>query len=188
MQDRYKIGTSADVGLGVKTKLPAHLQLVAIYANGTGYKHAENDKYKKLYTQLAYMPDDNFTAALFFDYEPQDDNYANTTITVFAGTKLRLFTGGIEFVNRTIQDTTNLSATGISIFGNVDVKIGKLFLRVDQMKSELDPDHETDELTYILGFDYQAAKNVHIMPNYKSAKDERGGTTAALRLSFEYKF
>lgn len=188
IQDRHHVGTSADAGIGLDSAPFGDFRLHLLVANGTGYGGPENDKYKKIYAALAYKPEKMLTGSIFFDYEPTSENYSNTTITLFGGVDLGMFSAGGEFFTRTNQDSVDVEKTGLSVFGNVDVKVGKVFGRFDSYDPGDDGDHGEKETLILVGFDYKVDKKLHIMPNVISIKEGDHDVVNAFRLTFEFKF
>lgn len=189
IMDKNKIGSSADVGAGLKGKAGA-IAYHVLYANGEGYSSPESNNFKKIYAQVGFDPVNGLKLSVFIDHETQMKDTVATTYGVFAGYGQDWGKLGVEYFSRDQGDEAK-TKSGVSIFGSAKLNIGdihgNLFGRYDIY--DPDTDNDSDEKTYfILGYDYQAHKKVHVMPNIRGAATGDEDTKYAVHVNFEYKF
>lgn len=191
IMDKNKIGSSADVGVGLKGKLSSSLHYHLLYANGSGYSKPEDDNYKKFYGLVGFKTKKAFTGSAFFDYEPQSESYVYTTYGAFGGWNYKWLKTGVEYFQRQKRNATTVTASGLSVFGKLSWVVkgfaGNVIGRVDQY----DPDNTVsgDEKYYaILAYDYQAHKQFHLIPNLRSQWTGDGEPSYDLYLNVEFKF
>jgi len=194
--DKNKYSSSADLGIGWERKFGAITPNVMI-TNGTGYKKAENNKYKKLSLRLLYGQSKlkkGLNTGMVISTESVD--YVTTTATEtgrtfilggfggYASGGLRV---GAEYIVKFEKMDVDKRASLISVYGNYQVT-NKLsgFGRFDLV----DPDTATDSDGHnylILGLNYQPEKGFYIAPNVKLKVPETGTQEATYQVSFRFK-
>jgi len=194
--DQNKYSSSADLGLGWTKKFGAITPSVMI-TNGTGYKKAEDDQYKKLSLRLLYGESklkEGLNAGVVVSTESEDYTTASATKTGstlvlggfagFAGGGLRV---GAEFDMKSEKLEADKNSQLISVYGNYKVN-KKLsgFGRFDL--SDPDTDTDGDGTNYlILGLSYQPEKVFYIAPNLKIKIPETGDAETTYQVSFRFK-
>ena len=185
--DVNKIGSSADIGAGLKGKsgkLGYHLMV----GNGPGQK-PENDNGKKFYGQVSFKASDALQLVGYADFnmQPQDKN--QLTVKGFAGFKKEKLSAGLEGfmrVNKKAAGDDDVTITGVSAFGSLGLAEQlKGFGRVDMLSNDAT---DTTDLLLIAGVDHAPAKNVHLMPNIYVQLPDGSDPNIQARVTFYYKF
>ena len=202
MHDR-KFSNSADMGLGYVNTFGETLHLHLTLTNGIGYKHVENDQYKKMAVQVVYGPKNlsqskGFNAGFVGSFEPYTYQGADTltesrtVIALFGGLATPALRVGGEFdvLTDSGMDLTKwIMAVYIDHLIPVlpDLKM-KVFGRVEYYEPDLDleSDRETD---FIVGLNFSPAKAFKVAPNLRYHLPEgRTGSITAYQLNFEFKY
>ena len=195
--DKNKYSSSADMGIGWEKSFGGITPSVMI-TNGAGYKHAEDDKYKKLSVRVLYGEaklKKGFNAGGVFSTESKDYDdgsgtfeKGNTTVMgAFAAIVAGPIRVGGEFAMESMDMDGKTSANLLSVYGNY--KINKMisgFGRFDLV----DPDVDMDDDGYnylIIGADYHPGKVFHMAPNVKIKSPESGDSESIYQLSFRFK-
>jgi len=193
--DINKYSSSADLGIGWAKNFGTITSSLMI-TNGTGYKKAEDDNYKKLSLRLLYGPGkvkDGLNAGVVVSTEAKD--YTSTTTetgnTLILGGFGGFATGGLrlgaDYAMRSMKMTTDSNGQIISVYGNYKVnKKLSSFGRFDLV----DPDTDIDSDGYnylILGLNYQPEKVFYIAPNMKLKMPEKGDSEVIYQISFRFK-
>ncbi len=194
--DMNKYSSSADLGISWEKSLGALTPSVQI-SNGTGYKKAEDDQYKKLSLRLLYGESKlkkGVNAGVIMSFESEDypdasagPQKGSTQVLGgfggFASGPLR-FGGEFALLNSSLD--TDKSANLLSVYGNY--KIGDNlsgFGRFDLV----DPDSDTDADGFnylILGVNYQIEKALNIAPTLKMKMPEIGDTEIVYQVNFRF--
>ncbi len=194
--DQNKYSSSADLGIGWEKKFGV-LTPSLMMTNGTGYKKAEDDQYKKLSLRLLYGESklkEGLNAGVVVSTESEDYATATSTETGstlvfggfagFVGGGLRV---GAEFDMKSEKMEADKTGQLISVYGNY--KINKKlsgFGRFDL--ADPDTDTDNDGINYmILGLSYQPEKVFYIAPNMKMKMPETGDTEITYQVSFRFK-
>ena len=195
--DKNKYSSSADLGIGWEKSFGAITPSVML-TNGTGYKKAEDDQYKKLSVRLLYGDaklKKGFNAGAVMSMESED--YANTSgdtekgstmvMGAFAGMASGPFRVGGEFAMKSESMDSDKSANLISVYGKY--KINKMLTGFGRMDM-VEPDADTDGDGYnflILGVDYHPGKVFHMAPNMTMKMPEEGDSHSVYQVSFRFK-
>jgi len=191
IMDMRKIGGSNDVGVSLQGKFNdrGDYGYNIMIGNGSSGK-PETDKFKKFYGDIyAKFMDQKIIIDLGADNEwsqTKPDQKSKTTLKAFVAYQTKPFTIGVEGFTQTQKnfsitttpvDTIDIVASGISIFakGDITKKLG-FIVRYDHFNPDSNFDtnkvYKTDPVSsyytesfVLVGLDYAAAKNVHIMPN-----------------------
>lgn len=194
IMDFRKVGSSSDLGIGIKGKLTesGSLGYHALIANGEG-KKGESNEYKKIYVSIPIVVMDNIHIVPIADYEGGADDMTKQTMALFVGMTGKTVKAGVEVFQKThakVNNGDDLIENGISVFGSVKVTESvKGFARLDIYDPNTDMDD--DGLNYIIaGIDYEAEKGVNIMPNIRVESYELSGKDSSITglLTFFYKF
>ncbi|MFQ6618713.1 MAG: hypothetical protein ACE5QV_08515 [Fidelibacterota bacterium] len=189
--DLHKIGSSTDIGMGLKGRVDdkGMLNYFLMIANGKGQK-PENNKYKKFYFQASVKPISGIVIVGYGDYETTSPDYSNFTYKAFIGYNKGKIHGGIEYLSRKNGGEPEIKMAGISAFGAYKIADRvKIFGRADWWDPDADKE-ENEENLFITGLDFIPAKNVNVMPNiyminYSSSAKK---TDIIGRLTLFYKF
>lgn len=186
--DVNKIGSSADLGVGLKGaagKLAYHVMV----GNGPGQK-SEDDNGKKVYGSLDFRPSDEMHLEVYADYNMKPADEKEVTLKGFVGLKGDAFHGGVEAFMRINQKAgaggDDQTLTGASAFGALGLGDGvKGFGRVDAISDDVT---DTTDLLVIAGVDRELAEGVHLMPNVRVELPDGPDPSIQLRASCFYKF
>ncbi len=155
IMDVNKMASSADMGIALKGDIGKTVHHWLTLHNGTGYKNAEQDKYKKIGYALWLTPVSGLILEGYIDYEKQDpDNAISSasdyfgatsynTLKGFVGYKTSVLMLGAEWFRRTNKESgstdavgssrTDVNVEGLSFFGSYVTLIPKtkVFARYD---------------------------------------------------------
>lgn len=189
-----KMASSADLGVGLTLK-PTETHYVSLMIrNGTGYKKAENDMYKNFQARVGfYFLEKALHLSAFAELEPwggidasgEPKSYTNFQWDLLASYERKgKYLVGININSKIFPGIIDdITGTSLSWFGNVYLKQDKLkaLARYDIYKTgfndvQLQPGAtwKSDASLLILGLDYIAHKNVHIIPNVQILSFEDG--------------
>ncbi len=171
IMDLNKIGSSADLGVGIKGQLPWGFAYHLLYANGSGYSQPEDDDSKKGYALLGLAPVKELTSSAFVDYEYKTAEDIRLTYGAFGGIDFSWIKLGGEYFQRKEGPTgKTVTQTGISVFGRLSWKVYGYLGNVIGRLDIYDPDASlvNNEATYaIICYDFRASKKFHIVPNFR---------------------
>jgi hypothetical protein len=192
IMDLHKIGSSADLGVAVKSKLGKGMTLQLMLGNGPGQK-PEKDNHKKAYLQLSIKPTPGLTVVGYSDWESQPAGKDKVTLAGFIGLGQSKLRGGLEGfmrVNRQGGAEEDIQVRGISLFGSVK---GSSRVRAFGRFDLFDPsDQTTDDQEYLAtaGVDFTPQKDFHLMPNLWLQAYQASGmeTDIVPRMTIYYKF
>jgi len=215
IMDLDGIVSSRDFGVDLKGKLTDNGSVNYWFkvANNSG-NAPETDKYKRYYAMFRFKLSENFQATVHADYaskaqkmdsfDKQAKSNNQFVGSLFLGYKQKEdYSFGVEAFTRTIQNnfaktTTetlqNQSSIGFSIWGwGALSETLKLVGRFDNF--DPNTNNASDGTSFLMaGLDYNAAKNVSVIPNVQlfnyQAKDTSGKSLKDLtaRVTFAYTF
>lgn len=192
--DVLKYASSADLGIGYANSF-GKMHVTALVTNGTGYKHPEDDKYKKISAGLTLgerklSKKDGFNTGAVFTYEPGSGGSFTAVGGIFGGFAKNGIRAGGEFDLLKTDETTGRSEMVIAGYANCALREDlDIYGRVDM----LDPDTGTSsdsEYYTIWGLAYAAGKGLTIAPNirYTLFQDEDVDSLLEYKINFEFKF
>ena len=196
--DNHHFASSADMGLGYAGTFAEKVHLHLTVTNGGGYKHVEDDKYKKFAVQavfgekaLAKHP--GFNAGAAFGYEPYefapDTTESLSVLTVFGAFATKSLRIGGEF-DREMDSgahTRQIMAAYMDYHVSAIHKMHvNLFGRVEIYDHDIE--EEGDELSILAGISLSPIKSFHIAPNLRYGMPEVGDAEIAIQFNFEFKF
>lgn len=185
IMDLNKIGSSADIGVGLKGK-SGKLGYYLMVGNGPGQK-PENDNGKKFYGQVSFKASEALQLVGYADVnmQPQDQN--EFTVKGFAAFQQERFSAGLEGfmrVNKKAAGDEDVTLTGMSAFGSLELSGNvKGFGRVDMLGNDAT---DTTDLLLIAGVDRELDKNIHLMPNLYVQLPDGPDPNIQARLTFYY--
>lgn len=195
-QDAYKFGPSADLGAAFEYSPAKFISFDFSVLNGEGFKNVQVDSIFKATFGVTLKPLDGLEIRGYYDRMKND--YAQTTISLFAGYSIKKFRAGFEYniqKNNRMIDGNDFS--GISLYASLGVaEKFSIFTRYDFLKSDI-PVNETDPWNnnndgqiFIAGFDYSPVKGVKISPTYTgyAPEDRSLYFTSQFGLYFEVRF
>lgn len=187
IQDLHKLGSSADLGIGIVGNFSDRLGYHLLFANGTGFSDPENDNYKKTSALLWFKPGGNLIGTVYADYEPISPDYSNSTISLFGGIDTDGILAGAEYFIRSNGDPADGNVTGLSLFGTFKHSNGNIFGRYDI--SDQSSIKRNDSINYIIfGYEYIVDKKLKIMPNVRNKKTGNADSLREIHINFEFKF
>jgi hypothetical protein len=188
VMDLNKIGSSADLGVGLKGSA-GNIGYHVMIGNGPG-QAPEDDHGKKFYGQVRFAPSDGLTLVGYADFNMRPAEQNQVTFAGFVGISQGDLTLGLEPFMRINQsaaaDGDDVTITGVSLFGRLPLaEQWNAFGRVDAVSDDSD---DTTDLLVVAGLDYVAAKNVHIMPNLYLGLPDGPDPNIQARVTCFYKF
>ena len=217
IMDLRKVASSRDFGVSLKGKIvnDGSINYWLMFANGSVYE-SENDKFKRVYAHLDFLPSDNLRITVYGDYKfkPKKTYYAESfnndalLTSLFVGYKeKKSFSIGLEtFLQTNFNDVSKVetesavikdrNVIGISAFGsyNFSSDIAGI-LRYDYFDNNISGDYKGDSRNFFLaGVDFKLHDKVSIIPNFEFETYENSvdGTkidpslTARVTLYFEF--
>jgi len=207
---RSKMGSSADMGLILKFKPMTNSYAKLMVLNGTGYKKAENDMYKNFQLRMGTkMINNRLHLSGYVEVEPWDGPdlggqrqlYMNMQWDLLASFKRNgIFTAGVNLNGKKFDGIEIINSMNYSVFGNFHIlqEELKILARYDYYSTGFDDGEvllpedqwETNGSLIIVGLDYIAHKNIHIIPNFQMLSYEdserESNRTAYVHLSFKF--
>ena len=187
IKDLSGVGSSADLGIGLKGKFSKKQGYHLTYMNGSGNSKPERDDFKKISGLYWFKPEEKVVVSIYVDREPTTTDYTDLTAAVFVGYDSEEFRAGIEYFIHKTDGFKDFNSTGISFFGTYKSEKGNFYGRYDI--SDPDDRIKSDGTTYmILGYDYKADANFHIMPNFRILGGDNIDSIKELHVNVEFKF
>lgn len=178
-QDKYKFGSSADLGLSATYKFANWLSADVIVVNGEGYKKIQTNDGLNYGVGVTLTPVKGFQLRLYGGVnECSENDIENTTnIAAFLGYKHEKFTLGAEYNqmwNTSYKDGDD--QYGYSVFASAKLsKTTDLYARYDDLYSKNDWNIAKDEQAAILGAQFKIGKYVKIAPNFRMTMPKADG-------------
>lgn len=201
--DEHHFASSADMGVGLARNLTDLIRMHLTLTNGGGYKHAEEDKYKKFAGQVVYGSKDlstkpGFNAGVAVSIEPyqqESDSSAEMTsvVALFGAFSTKSLRIGGEFDREIDSGEDNPDRQILAVYADIHIgDLSGLNVKVFGRLESYDPDLDTEkdgELNIIAGVNVFPIKTFNIAPNirYRLPEDGDSGLTA-FQLNFEFKF
>ncbi len=178
-QDKYKFGSSADLGISVAYKFNDWISADAIVVNGEGYKKIQKFDGLNYGLGLTLTPVKGFQIRLYggLNESGQEGKTNIANFAAFAGYKSKKFTVGAEY-NQMWNASYSKGAdqSGYSIFASVKLSaVTDLYARFDDLYSTDDWNLSKDESSAILGAQFKLGKYVKIAPNFRMSMPKSNG-------------
>ena len=187
IQDLHKLGSSADLGIGLVGEFSDRLGYHILIANGSGYNHPEKDNYKKTSGLFWFKPGGNLIGTVYADYEPISSVYSNSTLSIFGGIDTDKILYGAEYFIRNNGDPIDGNVAGLSLFGTFKLSNSNIFGRYDI--SDPSSIKDNDNINYlIIGYEYVIDKALKITPNIRNKKEGSKNSLKELHINFEFSF
>lgn len=187
IQDLNKLGASADLGIGLRGKFSDKQGYHITYMNGTSNSKPENDDFKKLSGMYWYKPQEKFIGTVYLARERTTSEFTNLTFTIFGGYESEILRTGIEYFYHNNGGIKEFNVTGISFFGTYKLEKGNIYGRYD-ISDPNDTIASNNETYLILGYDYEADANFHIMPNIRILGEDDKDSVKEFHINVEFKF
>lgn len=179
--DKYKFGSSADLGVSASYKFTDWISADAIVVNGEGYKKIQINSGLNYGLGVTLNPVKNFYIRLYGSINECSTTADKNTVNfaAFTGYKSDNFTLGAEYNymwNSSYKKDANQN--GYSIFSSVKlVKWAHLYARYDDIYSKGDWNISKDESSAIFGAQFTLCKYVKIAPNIRAEMPKQDGAT-----------
>ena len=194
-QDRYKMGTSADMGFTADYKLSDMLAVDLTVVNGEGYKKDQADSNLKTGFGLTVKATDALTLRVYTDAVAKSDvdstSYpSQNTVALFAGYKGDAFRLGAEYNTQTAHKNVDGGDYEIiSAYGTyyVNDQVGA-FARYDVVSCD-EGGYDGKNGDYLIaGLEYRPVKGVSISANVQGYTPEDGDAENSVYMNLQYKF
>lgn len=178
-QDKYKFGSSADLGISAAYKFADWISADAIIVNGEGYKKIQKNDGLNYGFGVTVTPVKGFQIRLYGGVnESGEEGQKNVTnMAAFMGYKHDKFTIGAEYnymMNASYKEGADQS--GYSAFASVNLsKDISLYARFDDLISKNNWNIAKDESDAILGAQFKLGKYVKIAPNFRMVMPKADG-------------
>lgn len=178
LQDEYKFGSSADLGVNAELKISNNLTSNIFIVNGEGHKDIQGDDGNHRFgANLIYKLNSNIITKVYYDTHAVIDSKAIINVGLFAGYKSDKFSFGAEYNKmqngETFKDAKeNHDLIGLSFYGSylLDDKF-EIFVRYDKLSSNTVEEgltnwnYENDGDFNLIGIEYKALKGVKFSLN-----------------------
>lgn len=179
-QDKYKFGSSADLGVSASYKFTGWLSADAIIVNGEGYKKIQVKDGFNYGLGMTLTPVKGFQIRLYGGLnEAVEEGRKNTVnMAAFVGYKTERFTVGAEYNHMwNASYKQDADQYGYSVFASAKLsKCVDLYARFDDVYSKDKWNVEKDESSAILGAQFKLGKYVKVAPNVRMSIPKADGT------------
>jgi len=179
-QDKYKFGSSADLGVSASYKFTDWISADAIIVNGEGYKKIQVKDGFNYGLGMTLTPVKGFQIRLYGGLnEAAEEGKKNTVnMSAFVGYKTERFTVGAEYSHMwNASYKQDADQYGYSVFASAKLsKCADLYARFDDVYSKDKWNVEKDESSAILGAQFKLGKYVKVAPNFRMSMPKADGT------------
>lgn len=178
-QDKYKFGSSADLGISAAYKFTDWISADVIIVNGEGYKKIQKNDGFNYGCGITLTPTKGLLIRLYGGLNESGEigkqDIANAA--AFMGYKNDKFTVGAEYnYMKNASNNEETDQSGYSVFASVNLpKNISLYARFDDLFSKNDWNKEKDECSAILGAQFKLGKYVKIAPNFRMTMPKADG-------------
>lgn len=189
LQDQYKFGTSADLGVSASYEINDMFSADITFSNGEGYKKVEADNIFKSAFGLTIKPKDGLVLRGYVDHM-EDAVVSQVAKALYAGYSAETFNVALEYnmqSNHEFNEAEDFK--GLSVYAAYEINdVFEVFVRYDEFTSDIIVGDDEDVV--IIGLQYAPIKNVSIAANYRSvaSKTGAGNTASGAYLNFMYRF
>ena len=178
-QDKYKFGSSADLGVSASYKFTDWFSADAIIVNGEGYKKIQVKDGFNYGLGMTLTPVKGFQIRLYGGLnEAAEEGKKNTVnMAAFVGYKTERFTVGAEYSHMwNASYKQDADQYGYSVFASAKLsKCADLYARFDDVYSKDKWNVEKDESSAILGAQFKLGKYVKVAPNVRMSMPKSDG-------------
>ena len=178
-QDKYKFGSSADLGVSASYKFTDWFSADAIIVNGEGYKKIQVKDGFNYGLGMTLTPVKGFQIRLYGGLnEAAEEGKKNTVnMAAFVGYKTERFTVGAEYSHMwNASYKKDADQYGYSVFASAKLsKCADLYARFDDVYSKDKWNVEKDESSAILGAQFKLGKYVKVAPNFRMSMPKADG-------------
>ena len=202
LQDEYKFGSSADLGVNAEIKISDKLTSNVFIVNGEGYKNVQDeDGNQRFGTNLIYKLNKNITTKIYYDTHAVVNSKAINNIGIFAGYKSDKFRFGAEYNEMQNGETYKTASEnhilkGLSFYSSYILNdTFELFIRYDKLSSNTidgsnsNWNYENDGALNMIGVEYKAVKGVKFSLNSRifNYTDSNINDSSLIYLNAEFK-
>lgn len=178
-QDKYKFGSSADLGISTAYKFTNWISADVIIVNGEGYKKIQKNDGLNYGLGITLTPAKGFLTRLYggLNESEEEGKQDIANATAFMGYKNDKFTVGAEYnYMKNASNNEGNDQSGYSVFASVNLpKKISLYARFDDLFSKNDWNKEKDESSAILGAQLKLGKYVKVAPNFRMTMPKAEG-------------
>ena len=178
-QDKYKFGSSADLGVSASYKFTDWFSADAIIVNGEGYKKIQVKDGFNYGLGMTLTPIKGFQIRLYGGLNEAAEKGKKNTVNMaaFVGYKTERFTVGAEYNHMwNASYKQDADQYGYSVFASAKLsKCADLYARFDDVYSKDKWNVEKDESSAILGAQFKLGKYVKIAPNFRMSIPKADG-------------
>jgi hypothetical protein len=200
-QDKYKMGTSADMGLTADYKLHDMVSVDLTVVNGEGYKKNQTDANMKTSFGLTLKPADELTVRIYTDVMSKSDEVfeedstlfsfpSQNTMALFVGYKAEALRLGAEYNTQSAHGNVEGADYNIvSAYGTyyVNDNVG-VFARYDMVSCD-EGGYDSKNGDYMIaGLEYRPVKGVSISVNLQGFTSEEEDAENSIFMNLQYKF
>ncbi len=183
-QDKYKFGTSADIGMHINYKFHKMISADFTLTNGEGYKKLQNDSSLKVAFGLTLNPIEGLSVRGYYDYVNKE--IAQTSLSGFVGYMSKKFAIGAEYNvqnNHDMVENYNFAGYSFSSAYQFTKKL-EVFVRYDNLYSDEVEENgvkeawniEKDGQAIMFGIEFTPFKNIKIAPNFQGFQSAGEGS------------
>lgn len=178
-QDKYKFGSSADLGLSVAYKFADWVSADAIVVNGEGYKKIQINDGFNYGLGVTLTPVKGLQVRLYggLNESGAEGKKDIANLSALVGYKHKNFSVGAEYNQMwNASNKGGADQNGYSVFASVKVaKFADLYARFDDLYSKDDWNISKDESEAIVGAQFKLGKYVKIAPNFRMSMPKADG-------------
>ncbi len=191
-QDKYKFGSSADLGLSLTYQFTDWFSADAIIVNGEGYKKTQVKDGLLYGLGASFNPIKGLELRVYGDInETTIDSLKNTmNLALFVGYKADHFSLGAEYnSNANTKFAPNKNLSGYSCYGKVSVgKLTELYARYDFLTSNNHWSVGSEESSVLLGAQFKLGKYMKLAPNFRVTMPKADGKETMYMAYVNYYF
>lgn len=178
-QDKYRFGSSADLGISVAYRFNEIVTADAIVVNGEGYKKIQVGDGLLYGLGATVTPLKGLTVRLYGSMNEAADGMGKNTwnYALFAGYKHQQFHAGFEFnYMQNYLGKTHNDLYGFSLYGATHLwKNIELYARYDNLCSRSHRELDLEEHAAMIGAQFSLGKYVKLAPNLRITNPKRDG-------------
>ncbi len=176
-QDKYKFGSSADLGISAAYQAAKWVSVDAIISNGEGYKKVQFKDGLLYGVGATLTPVKGLSLRVYGSMNEQPDGKNTWNLATFAGYQTERFRVGAEYNWMTnYKGVENQDKSGVSVYGAVNAnKWLNVFARYDNLWSKDDWAISDDEGVFLVGAEFKIWKYIKLAPNFRMNMPKEDG-------------